>query len=63
MIWITTIIGENDLGKALSLRMALIAVGTIIGTIIGPFVIVNYGISGILIVILIFLLISAIIII
>ncbi len=61
MTWITVLIGENDLAKAMSLRMALIAIGTIIGTIIGPIIIVDFGISGLLIVILFLLLISAVI--
>jgi MFS family permease len=59
VIWITVLVGEDDLAKAMSLRMALIAIGTILGTIIGPFIIVNFGIGGLLIVILMFLLISA----
>jgi predicted MFS family arabinose efflux permease len=61
MTWITTLVGENDLAKAMSLRMALIAVGTIIGTAIGPFILVNFGIGGLILVILFFLMISAVI--
>ncbi len=61
MTWITALVGENDLAKAMSLRMALIAVGTIIGTTIGPFILVNFGIGGLILVILLFLIISAII--
>ncbi|MFX0087843.1 MAG: MFS transporter [Candidatus Hodarchaeota archaeon] len=61
MTWITVLVGENDLAKAMSLRMALIAIGTIIGTIIGPMIIVDFGISGLLFVILFLLLISAVI--
>lgn len=61
MTWITELVGEDDLAKAMSLRMALIAVGTIIGTAIGPFLIVNFGIGGLISVILLFLIISAVI--
>ncbi|MHA2306183.1 MAG: MFS transporter [Candidatus Hodarchaeales archaeon] len=61
MAWITELVGEDDLAKAMSLRMALIAVGTIIGTAIGPFILVNFGIGGLMLVVLIFLIISGVI--
>ncbi|MHA1993294.1 MAG: MFS transporter [Candidatus Hodarchaeales archaeon] len=63
MAWIVDIMGKENLGKAMSLRQALIAIGTIIGTSIGGFVIGTFGISGLILVILLFLVISAVIII
>ena len=59
MAWIVDLMGEENVGKAMSLRQALIAIGTIIGTSIGGLVIGSFGISGLILVILIFLLISA----
>ncbi|MHA1972611.1 MAG: MFS transporter [Candidatus Hodarchaeales archaeon] len=55
--WITDLVGD-DLAKAMSLRQASIGVATIIGTIIGGFVIGSVGILGLLVVIIVFLLIS-----
>jgi MFS family permease len=63
MAWIVDIMGKENLGKTMSLRQALIAIGTIVGTSIGGFVIGTFGISGLILVILLFLLISAVIII
>ncbi len=62
MAWIVDIMGKENMGKAMSLRQALIAIGTIIGTSIGGFVIGSYAIPGLILVILLFLLISAVII-
>ncbi len=62
MAWIVDIMGKENLGKTMSLRQALIAIGTIFGTFIGGFVIGTFSISGLILVILICLIISAIII-
>ena len=62
MAWIVDIMGKENLGKAMSLRQALIAIGTIVGTSIGGFVIGYFGISGLILVILLFLIISAVLI-
>ena len=59
MAWIVDLMGEENVGKAMSLRQALIAIGTIIGTSIGGFVIGTFGISGLIMVVFIFLFISA----
>ncbi|MHA1213830.1 MAG: MFS transporter [Candidatus Hodarchaeales archaeon] len=55
--WITDLVGD-DLAKAMSLRQASIGIATIIGTIVGGFVIGSVGILGLLLVIIVFLLIS-----
>jgi MFS family permease len=62
MAWIVDMMGKENLGKAMSLRQALIAIGTIIGTSIGGVVIGGFGIPGLILVILLFLMISAVII-
>jgi len=61
MNWIVELVGEDDLAKAMSMRMALIAIGTIIGTAIGPAIITYFGISGFFLFILFLVLVSAII--
>ncbi len=61
MAWIVDLMGKDNVGKAMSLRQALIAIGTIIGTSIGGLIIGLFGISGLMLVILIFLLVSAVI--
>ncbi len=63
LAWIVDIMGKENLGKAMSFRQALIAIGTIVGTSIGGFVIGSFGISGLILVIFLFLVFSAIIII
>jgi MFS family permease len=62
MAWIVDIMGKENMGKAMSLRQALIAIGTIVGTIIGGYFIGSFGIPGLILVILLFLLISTVII-
>ena len=61
MNWIVELVGEDDLAKAMSMRLALIAIGTIIGTAIGPAIITYFGISGLFLFILFLVLVSAII--
>ncbi len=58
--WIISSVGKENTAKAMSLRMAFIGLGTIIGTSIGGFIIVNYGLSGLLLMILVFVVISAV---
>jgi len=55
---ISDIIGSDDLAKALSLRQASIGSGTVIGTVIGGFVISSFGIVGLLFLIFFFLVFS-----
>ncbi len=54
-------VGQEDLAKAMSLRQVLIGIGTVIGVFVGGFVIGLYGIPGLLFIILILLVISAVI--
>ncbi|MFX0185487.1 MAG: MFS transporter, partial [Candidatus Hodarchaeota archaeon] len=61
MAWIIDRIKKDEVGKAMSLRNALIAAGTILGTLIGGVIIGIFGVSGLLVVIFIFLIISAVI--
>ncbi len=61
MAWISDLVGQEDLAKAMSLRQALIGMGTVIGALIGGYVIGILGISGLFLVILFFLIISSII--
>jgi MFS family permease len=61
MAWIVDLMGKENVGKAMSLRQALIAIGTIVGTSIGGLIIGLFGISGLMLVILVFLLVSAVI--
>lgn len=61
MAWISDMVGQEDLAKAMSLRQVSIGIGTVIGLFLGGFILGSYGISGLLLVILIFLIISAII--
>ncbi|UCG02338.1 MAG: MFS transporter [Candidatus Heimdallarchaeota archaeon] len=61
MALISDKVGHEDLAKAMSLRQVLIGVGTVIGVFIGGFVIGLFEIPGLLFVILILLLISAVI--
>ncbi|MFX0152830.1 MAG: MFS transporter, partial [Candidatus Hodarchaeota archaeon] len=61
LAWIVDLIGKENVGKAMSLRQALIALGTMIGTLIGGFIIGLFGLNGLLIAIFIFLVISAVI--
>ncbi|MFX0124691.1 MAG: MFS transporter [Candidatus Hodarchaeota archaeon] len=61
LAWIVDLIGKENVGKAMSLRQALIALGTMIGTIIGGFIIGFFGVNGLLVAIFIFLVISAVI--
>jgi len=61
MALISDKVGQEDLAKAMSLRQVLIGIGTVIGVFIGGFVIGLYDIPGLLIIILILLVISAII--
>ncbi|WP_455140601.1 MFS transporter [Candidatus Hodarchaeum mangrovi] len=58
--WITDLAGD-DLAKAISLRQAVIGMATIVGTIIGGYVLAIYGNTGLMVVIFLFLLLSAII--
>lgn len=51
-------VGSHDLAKALSLRQASIGTATVIGTIIGGFIISSYGIGGLILLIFVFLVIS-----
>ena len=55
---ISDIVGSHDLAKALSLRQASIGTATVIGTIIGGFIISSYGIGGLILLIFVFLVIS-----
>jgi len=59
--WISDIVGQEDLAKAMSLRQVLIGMGTVMGTLVGGFVIGTLGISGLLLIILILLVVSAVI--
>jgi len=61
MALISDKVGQEDLAKAMSLRQVLIGVGTVIGVFIGGFVIGLYDIPGLLLIILILLVISAVI--
>ncbi|MHA1947202.1 MAG: MFS transporter [Candidatus Hodarchaeales archaeon] len=61
MAWIVDLMGEENVGKAMALRQALIAIGTIIGTSIGGIVIGSFGVSGLILVVFMFLFISAVI--
>ena len=61
MAWISDLVGQEDLAKAMSLRQALIGIGTVIGALIGGYIIGSFGISGLFLVILFFLMISTII--
>lgn len=61
LAWIVDLIGKDNVGKAMSLRQALIALGTVIGTLIGGVIIGLFGVNGLLVVIFIFLVISAVI--
>ncbi|MCK4848439.1 MAG: MFS transporter, partial [Candidatus Heimdallarchaeota archaeon] len=61
MAWIVDLMGEENVAKAMSLRQALIAIGTIVGTSIGGLIIGLFGISGLILVVFIFLLVSAVI--
>ncbi len=61
MAWISDLVGQEDLAKAMSLRQALIGMGTVIGALIGGYVIGVSGVSGLFLVILFFLIISSII--
>ncbi|MFX0181766.1 MAG: MFS transporter [Candidatus Hodarchaeota archaeon] len=61
MAWITDKVGEGDLAKAMSLRQVSIGVGTIIGALVGGFIIGGFGIGGLLLIIIFFLVISAVI--
>jgi MFS family permease len=61
MAWIVDIMGPENLAKAMSIRLALIAIGTILGTSIGGFIIGTFGIPGLILATFIFLGISAVI--
>ena len=61
MAWITDIVGQEDLAKAMSLRQVFIGIGTIIGALVGGFVIGGFGIGGLLLIIIFFLVVSAVI--
>ncbi|MFX0211173.1 MAG: MFS transporter [Candidatus Hodarchaeota archaeon] len=61
MAWISDKVGQNDLGKAMSIRQVLIGIGTVIGTMIGAIIIGTSGVVGLLLIIFIFLMISAVI--
>lgn len=61
MAWISDIVGQEDLAKAMSLRQVLIGIGTVVGTLIGGFIIGGFGIGGLLFVIIVFLIVSAVI--
>ena len=58
MAWISDLVGHEDLAKAMSLRQALIGMGTVLGALIGGYVIGIFGVSGLFLVILFFLIIS-----
>jgi MFS family permease len=61
MALISDKVGQKDLAKAMSLRQVLIGLGTVIGVFVGGFVIGLYGIPGLLFIILILLVVSAVI--
>ncbi|MFX0174373.1 MAG: MFS transporter [Candidatus Hodarchaeota archaeon] len=61
MAWITDVVGQRDLAKAMSLRQVSVGIGTIIGTLVGGFVIGGFGIGGLLLIIILFLVVSAVI--
>lgn len=54
-------VGQEDLAKAMSLRQVLIGIGTVIGALVGGYVISTASLTGLLFIILILLMISAII--
>jgi MFS family permease len=58
MAWIVDLMGKENVGKAMSLRQALIAIATVIGTSIGPLIIGEFGIPGLVLVVFIFLIMS-----
>jgi len=58
--WIADLAGD-DLAKAMSVRQAVIGIATIAGTIIGGYILATYGNTGLLFVIFLFFLLSAII--
>jgi MFS family permease len=59
MAWIVDLMGKENVGKAMSLRQALIAIGTVIGTSIGGIVIGSFGVSGLILVVFMLLILSA----
>ena len=61
MAWISDLVGQEDLAKAMSLRQALIGMGTVLGALIGGYTIGIFGLSGLFLIILFFLIVSAII--
>lgn len=61
MALISDKVGQEDLAKAMSLRQVLIGVGTVVGVFMGGFIIGLYDIPGLLFIILILLVISAVI--
>lgn len=60
MAWIVDMMGEENTGKAMSIRLAIIAIGTIIGTSIGGFILGTFGITGLILVIFLLLMISSV---
>ncbi len=61
MAWISDIVGQNNLGKVMSLRLVLMGAGTVLGTLIGAQIIGTFGINGLFLIILLLLIISAVI--
>lgn len=61
MAWAVDQVGEENIAKAMSLRQAMIGGGTVVGTIIGGYILGFFGVTGLLLTIFVFLCISAII--
>ena len=61
MAWIVDLVGKENVAKAMSLRLAIIALGTIGGTLIGGYILGSFGISGLILVIFLFMIASTVI--
>lgn len=61
MAWIVDLVGKENVAKAMSLRLAIIALGTICGTLIGGYILGSFGISGLILVIFLFMIASTVI--
>ena len=61
LAWSVDLVGKENVAKAMSLRQALIALGTIGGTIVGGMILGSLGLSGLFLLIFFFLVISTVI--
>ena len=61
MAWIVDLVGKENVAKAMSLRLAIIALGTITGTLIGGLIIGEFGVIGLLLVVFLFFIVSTVI--